>query len=447
MTDDRLLLRRARTACLAIMTATALTTGVAGVAQAAPAPAPAPTPAASPVNDSFYTPPSPLPAGKPGDIIRSENLPTAITIPSPEGAVPAKATRIMYLSIDANGDPIAVTGYYLQPVSEWKGPGPRPVVAYAGGLHGQGDQCAASKLLQEGVTFSFPGGPMAEIEQIVTLNLVKLGYGVVSSDYMGGGTPGTHTFGNRVDQAHAVIDAARAALHLPEVSPDAKVALAGYSQGGGATAAAAELVDSYAPELPLVGIYTGGVPADLLREMNYLDGNRLGGVIGYALNGASYRYPEFKERVSTVLNPYGKQTMAQLSGECIVLTSARGKPSTRDWTVSHKSFGQLVTEDPILSKYVHMQDIGNLKPTVPVLLTGNPDDPTVPIVQERELYSKWCAKGATSLQYEEIPFPIRLIGGSTFGHVAGGISGFQRAVSWLSDRFAGKPAVTGCSRG
>jgi hypothetical protein len=429
-----------------VATASVVATATVGIAHAAPAPGlPAPTPAAAPVDESFYTPPSPLPAGKPGDIIRSQPLPTAIKIPSPSGAIPAKATRIMYLSVDANGAPIAVTGYYLQPTKPWGGPGPRPVVSYAGGLHGQGDQCAASKLLQDGVTFSLPGGPMAEIEQVVTLNLISKGYGVVSSDYMGGGTPGTHTFGNRVDQGHAVIDAARAALKLPDVSPDAKVAIAGYSQGGGAAASAAELVGTYAPELPVVGIYAGGVPADLLREMNYLDGNRLGGVIGYALNGATYRYPEFKARIDTILSPYGKQTMQQLSGECIVVTSARGKPSTRDWTISRKSFGELVVSDPILSKYVYAQNLGTIKPTVPVLLTSNPDDPTVPVVQGRELYSKWCGKGASSLQYEEIPFPVRFISSSTFGHVAGGISGFQRAFDWIADRFAGKPPVQGCS--
>lgn len=438
------MMRRLRTACVGVATATVMATATVQTAHAAPEPA-APTAAASAVSESFYTPPSPLPAGKPGDIIRSEALPTAIKIPTPTGFIPAKATRIMYLSIDANGAPIAVTGYYLEPTKPWTGPGARPIVSYAGGLHGQGDQCAASKLLQEGVTFSLPGGPMAEIEQIVTLNMVNQGYGVVSSDYMGGGTPGTHTFGIRVDQGHAVIDAARAALKLPGVSPETKVAIAGYSQGGGAAASAAELVGTYAPELPIVGVYAGGVPADLLREMNYLDGNRLGGVIGYALNGATYRFPEFKARIANILNPYGKQTMQQLSGECIVLTSARGKPSTRDWTVSHKSFGELVIADPVLSKYVHDQDLGNIKPTVPVLLSSNPDDPTVPVFQGRELYSKWCEKGPASLQYTEIPFPIRFISSSTFGHVAGGISGFQRAFDWLADRFAGKPPVQGCS--
>ena len=42
---------------------------------------------------------------------------------------------------------------------------------------------------------------------------------------------------------------ARAALQLPGVDPATKVALAGYSQGGAATAAAAELIDDYAPDL------------------------------------------------------------------------------------------------------------------------------------------------------------------------------------------------------
>ncbi|WP_284522663.1 lipase family protein [Corynebacterium aquatimens] len=87
--------------------------------------------------------------------------------------------------------------------------------------------------------------------------LNKSGYRVVVIDYIGLGSEGTHTYLNRVEQGHALIDAARATA-----KPGEKVGFWGYSQGGGAAAAAAELVADYAPELNVVGTFAGAPPAD-----------------------------------------------------------------------------------------------------------------------------------------------------------------------------------------
>ncbi|GAB4979046.1 hypothetical protein MAHJHV60_47410 [Mycobacterium avium subsp. hominissuis] len=47
----------------------------------------------------------------------------------------------------------------------------------------------------------------------------------------------------------------------------------GYSQGGGATASAAELAAQYVPELHIVGTYAGAPPADLKELLPYADGS------------------------------------------------------------------------------------------------------------------------------------------------------------------------------
>ena len=74
----------------------------------------------------FYTPPNPLPAGQPGDLIRSE--PSRLVLePSGElGAYVATGTRIMYRSTDARGNPTAVTGTNFKPDNPWPAEGPRP---------------------------------------------------------------------------------------------------------------------------------------------------------------------------------------------------------------------------------------------------------------------------------------------------------------------------------
>lgn len=239
---------------------------------------------------------------------------TFVTVPNRAGRIPASATKIMYVSTNGLGKKVAVSGYFLQPSRPWTGPGSRPLVSYGPGAHGMGDQCAPSRLVSA-PNLAFPGGPMAEIEALITYNLLSRGYGVVSTDYIGLGTPGDHTFAMRVDQGDAVIDAARAALQLPGVNPRTKVALAGYSQGGAATAAAAELIDRYAPELArqVVGIYAGGAPTDLRSLLNHLDGQRLGGTIGWAIDGAMALYPDMAQKIPPLLNPEGKRNRESCS--------------------------------------------------------------------------------------------------------------------------------------
>ena len=393
---------------------------------------------------SFYQPPrGPLPPA--GTLIKAKPIRTFFQLPTRNGPVPAKATLIMYSTTNGLGKVVPVTGYYLEPSKPWAGGGARPIISYGPGAHGQGDSCAPSRVLQS-VTLA-PGGPMAEIESAITFDLVSRGYGLVSTDYIGLGMPGVHTFGMRVDQADAVIDAGRAVFGLPGVDPDSKVALAGYSQGGQAMSGAAELLESYAPEFSrkVVGIYAGGIPADLRKVTAFLDGRRLGGAGGLAINGAMALYPDWAQHIPKIFNAYGNALMKWLSNQCIVSVSALGSPKTKDWTKSGKSFGYLMDTDPILHRRVIEQTIGLRKPAaVPILLSSNPVDPTVPPLGGDDVFRSWCAKGPKSVEYRTIAFPV--LGGTAAGHIAGGAAGFQEAIKWIGDRFAGKPAAVGCLR-
>jgi predicted alpha/beta-fold hydrolase len=141
------------------------------------------------------------------------------------------------------------------------------------------------------------------------------GFAVVVTDYEGLGTRGTHTYANRAAQGHAVLDAIRAAQRLPEahLPPAGPVAVAGYSQGGGASAAAAELQPSYAPELKLKGAYAGAVPADLAAVAHNLDGHYAAGFLGFALVSLDYAYPELN--IPAILNAKGKQLFERVKNE------------------------------------------------------------------------------------------------------------------------------------
>ncbi|MYR58744.1 triacylglycerol lipase, partial [Streptomyces sp. SID625] len=182
-------------------------------AQALPATAatgPAPVVSRGVTVPEFYDPPAELPAAD-GTLVRTEPLPLALSLPSLHGPLPGRATRLMYKSTDANGAPVAVTGAYIEPTARWKGGGPRPLVVVAPGTMGQGDQCAASLGLEHPLAFN---GETVSIgyEDLSVYRLLAQGTAVVVTDYVGlGATDRLHTYVNRIDGAHAVLDAARAA--------------------------------------------------------------------------------------------------------------------------------------------------------------------------------------------------------------------------------------------
>lgn len=138
------------------------------------------------------------------------------------------------------------------------------LVAVAPGTMGQGDPCATSLGLQHPLRIN---GRTVSVgyEDLAVYRLLAKGIAVVVTDYPGlGATDRLHTYVNTVDEGHAVLDAVRAARSLPgtSITSGSRVALC-FSQGGGATAAAAELQPSYAPDVTLAGTYSGAPPADL----------------------------------------------------------------------------------------------------------------------------------------------------------------------------------------
>src|SRR3954465_5962965 len=102
----------------------------------------------------FYTPPDPLPPSQPGALIRTEPSRVVLEPSGQLGAIMATGTRIMYRSTDARGNPMAVTGTYFEPSDDWPGQGPRPLIVYAPGTQGRGDQCPPARQFNQGIHWS-----------------------------------------------------------------------------------------------------------------------------------------------------------------------------------------------------------------------------------------------------------------------------------------------------
>lgn len=394
---------------------------------------------------AFYTPPAELPAAN-GALVRHEPLRLGLSLPGLDGRrLPGTATRLMYTSTDSNGQRVAVTGAYIEPSARWKGGGPRPLVVVGSGTMGQGDQCAPSLALERPLTLT---GETVSVgyDNLAVYRLLATGAAVVVTDYAGlGTTDRLHTYVNRLDQGHAMLDAARAARSVPGASVTAasRVGLYGYSQGGGASASAAELHGTYAPEIPLVGTYSGAPPADLTSVMKGVDGSALAAALGWSINGFAQAEPALKQVVDEHINTKGRAALDDIATTCVGDAILRhGFTKSTQWTRSGASIARVIADEPRARAVLDKQRIGTLKPTGPVRVVTGVQDDIVPHAQARQLAVDWCRKDADVI-YKAVALP-NLGDKLLTNHLVPLLTDQSDAVSWLTDRLEGRPAQSNC---
>lgn len=361
-------------------------------------------------DDPFYTPPNPLPPGNPGDVIRWRASAAPLT--------GANAWQILYRSTTALGAPTAVSGTVLVPAAPY--PGTRPVVAYAAGTQGWGDQCAPSKSIASG-TFD---------ELFAVNNLLAKGWAVVVTDYPGLGTPGDETYNVGIAEGYAVLDALRAATRLPPagLSAAAPALIEGYSQGGGAAAWAAQLHPQYAPDVRLRGVAAGGTPANLQAVAQHINGSLFFAFLAGTAIGFNAAYPSLN--LDQYLTDEGRQAVAQLDTECQLTALAQfaGK-RVEDYTVG----GANPINTPPWKAVLDQNNLGALRPDVPLLQYHGLIDEVIPFQVEAALHQQWCALGVTTK-----------LNGYLAEHVLTQVVAQGDVVNWLAARVAGLPAPRSC---
>ena len=364
----------------------------------------------APAGDAFYVPPDPLPPGQHGDIIWCR----PVASPAPG----ANAWQILYLSATVSGAPTAVSGMVLVPAAPY--PGTRPVTAYASGTQGWGDQCAPSREMASG---SFD-------EQFAVDNLLAQGWAVAVTDYPGLGTPGDETYAAGIPEGYSVLDALRAATLLPGagLTATAPMGIEGYSQGGGAAGWAAQLQPRYAPGLRLQGVAMGGTPANLQAVAANLNGSAFFAFLAGSVIGFNAAYPSLD--LLSDLTPAGRAALAQLDTMCQeqALVTYAGK-RIQDYTAG----GINPIGEPRWQKVLDANDLGAIKPQVPLLQYHGLADEVIPWQVEAALHSQWCATGVTTLLTS---YPG--------DHVTTQVEAQSQVVSWLGARLAGTPAPSNC---
>ena len=185
------------------------------------------------------------PKGEPGSLLSQEPVDTQIT--------GARAWRVRYISRDVNGVAQEAGGLVLAPSGTGDN---RPLLTWCHGTTGLGDAACPSAQpdpARELVTYFTPEATRQIDYGVPGLQgFIDDGWVVCATDYQGLGTPGMHQYTVNITNARDAVYLARAARTL-DAGAGTVLGCAGWSQGGGAAAAVAELDPADYGDLTLIG--------------------------------------------------------------------------------------------------------------------------------------------------------------------------------------------------
>jgi pimeloyl-ACP methyl ester carboxylesterase len=350
----------------------------------------------------FYDTPNPLPAGKPGELIRSE--------PFDEYDLPYEisAVRILYHSRSPNGEDVAVSGVVLVP-NGTPPAGGWPVIAWAHDFIGSARQCAPS------LKRNLNKGPLLAM-------YVAVGYAVVASDYAGLGTSfpdaALDMRSNALDVIYS-IPAARAAL--PQLG--AKWVAAGYSQGGLVAVGVAEAGSEFGDSNYLGTIAISGVAEEqeMFERLAQGPSHRM---LVFLAQGIKTVFPEF--RVEEMLTDKAIPLYQHIRHAC----EASSGPELAANEMLKPGWGN----NEYVKEFFNRNTPGRKPVHGPLLLISGETDPEVPSALTETVVTRLCK------QKDRVLF-VRYPGPSASAVIGESVS---EQISWIWARFAGLPASSNC---
>jgi len=407
---------------------------------------------ASPPVAQFYEDVAKMtPNGKLGQIIKQEKIKTSV-----KGA---QAWKIAYISSDVAERKTISTGLIVAPVGLAPKEG-RPILAWVHGTTGSAQNCGPSQIinpasplneyfLMNGNSWTDYGIPNVE-------EFIKEGYVVVATDYQGQGGGGRHQYAIAGTNGRDAINSARAASSMKEVAAGKKTIIYGWSQGGGATIAAASLLNYQAQQgtaadnleyLGFVGLAPDDIAAVLPKSptdevgaskiMNEFTQANVPNIFLFAhyvmaLWGSEAAYPNLK--LTDILTEEGAKVVSQLaSNKCVHVMADSFNYAYGD------QYTSLIKPQPTnslawINAFIN-SSVKPVKPSAPVVIYWGTKDTAVPPVMHELYQKKMCAMGA-NVQRIQLP-------GEQTHFATPGVSA-PMYLAWVKDRISGKPLPNGC---
>lgn len=361
--------------------------------------------------DDFYRAEVP-PDARPGQLLSAEPFRRGV----PEGA---RGWRILYATTGADGGLRTASGLVIASLDVSRKQ--RPVLAWAHGTTGIQPGCARS-VLDEPFAFA----PAFE-------TALEAGWAWVATDYTGLGTEGPHPYLVGPLEAHAVLDAVRAARALRALNLADRTVVWGHSQGGHAALWTGIVAPEYAPEVGLRGVAAVAPATDLPNLVSGVHDRFIGRMLSaYLVHAYSAFYPDVA--LEEILRPVARPLAADIAGRCIggaeVLVSAvpslLGYPSLFDQQPPTGAFASRLADN-----------VPDRPIEVPVLIAqGNLDTTVLPGVQGGFVGNR-CLAGQV--------IDYRGFDGHDHLSIVGDESPVpELLVEWSRERFEGLPGPAAC---
>lgn len=384
------------------------------------------------LDNSFYEPAKKiLDAKQNGEIIAARRI-TAATL----GVAPINvdAWQLSYRSTNTRGEAIGAVTTLLKPRGNIAGP--RNVVSMQLAEDSTAGYCAPSYAVQQWSAAAALGQVVVPAEMIIMQGMLAQGWAVALPDHEGP----KHAYAAGPLGARITLDGLRAAKAFAPlgVTHESPMGMYGYSGGAIVTGHAAELKQSYAPELNIVGAAEGGVPADLGALLNTAQNALTSGLILGAVIGLGREYPYFQKFLDRRVNPLGKALMAVKDPLCVqyqsqVLPFVNNKELI-NWP------GDPVNAPPV-KRVLDETRMGKVVPDMPMYIWNSQLDEIVPVGQVNTLVRKYCRDPKARSPQTSVTYTRDHLS----EHLIAELAGAPLAVLWLKDRFDGKPAKAGCT--
>jgi pimeloyl-ACP methyl ester carboxylesterase len=369
----------------------------------------------TPIADTFYAPVPGIESLNPGDIISSRPM------PPPPGFFDVDVWQLRFRSTNSAGNPIAAVNTVMAPKN--KAPN-GPLLSYQHIINALGLECAPSQAL-------WTSDPNLTIREAPALNVaLQRGWTVAIADHLGPNSAyGAAKMGGQI-----VLDSIRATQRFdPLQVQQSRVALAGYSGGGMATAWAAALQNDYAPELNIVGSAAGGAPMNLERMARDL-GFSPHPVFGLAFAAALGLEREYPTRIpiSEQLNPLGQQMAAELQNACTndIIRVGAGKSAT----MVANSLSLIDSPEMVAAVNENSVELYPGVPKAPYFEWHSPTDALIPVSAITNTLGRYCAAGV----------PVTEVQVPSNDHLTAAVLGLPQALEWIDARFNGVPAPSNC---
>ncbi|MDV7084887.1 lipase [Rhodococcus sp. IEGM 248] len=365
--------------------------------------------------DPFYIQPADVADHVPGEVLKIRQLPPSYYFPG------SAMWELLFRTTDSEGKPIAAnTTYVLPPNHVPDG----PLVSYQHIINSLGNKCKI-------VTELYTTDPLHQIREAAGLNIaLARGWAVALPDHLGPRMAyGAAKLGGQI-----TLDGIRAVQRVPELQvQNSKVGLGGYSGGGMATAWAAALAPSYAPELNIVGAAEGGTPMNLVKMAEAL-GTNPHPAFGLAMAAALGLEREYPDRidVSGQLNDQGRWMKQMIGNGCTNEIMLFGIGRSASQMTDNKNF----MDDPEAWKVMEENSLELYPgvPTTPIFEWHSPTDALIPVDSIDTTLRRYCDAGT----------PVQTLLTPTPDHLSAAALGLPQGLDWMDARFRGDPAPSTC---